>query len=84
MRELLLQLARGVILVFEICVMVFAFTKLGLIESHAVFTIYPLLVAALSGPVLSEKADSTRLRARQRRQRASLDQGEPRGAWRVT
>lgn len=51
----LLQLARGVILVFEICVMVFAFTKLGLIESHAVFTIYPLLVAALSGPVLGEK-----------------------------
>ena len=51
----LLQLARGVILVFEICVMVFAFTVLGLIESHAVFTIYPLLVAALSGPVLGEK-----------------------------
>ncbi len=50
-----LQLARGVILVFEICVMVFAFTKLGLIESHAVFTIYPLLVAALSGPILGEK-----------------------------
>jgi drug/metabolite transporter (DMT)-like permease len=27
---------------------------LGLIESHAIFSIYPLLVAALSGPVLKE------------------------------
>ncbi|MFZ1469705.1 MAG: DMT family transporter [Paracoccaceae bacterium] len=50
-----LQLARGVILVVEIWVMVLAFTKLGLIESHAVFTIYPLLVAALSGPILGEQ-----------------------------
>jgi drug/metabolite transporter (DMT)-like permease len=35
--------------------MVAAFTILGLIESHAVFTCYPLLVAALSGPILGEK-----------------------------
>jgi drug/metabolite transporter (DMT)-like permease len=28
---------------------------LGLVESHAVFTCYPLLIAALSGPVLGEK-----------------------------
>lgn len=50
-----LQLARGLILIAEICVMVIAFVTLGLIESHAVFTIYPLLVAALSGPILGEK-----------------------------
>lgn len=50
-----LQLARGLILVVEICVMVAAFVTLGLIESHAVFTAYPLLVAALSGPILGEK-----------------------------
>ena len=50
-----LQILRGLILVAEICVMVIAFTKLGLIESHAVFTIYPLLVAALSGPILGEQ-----------------------------
>ena len=49
------QLARGVILIAEVCVMVLAFTKLGLIASHAVFTCYPLLVAALSGPILGEK-----------------------------
>lgn len=51
----LLQAARGVVLVAEICVMVLAFVTLGLIESHAVFASYPLLVAALSGPVLGEK-----------------------------
>ena len=50
-----LQPFRAVLLVTEICVMVLAFTILGLIESHAVFTCYPLLVAALSGPVLGEK-----------------------------
>jgi drug/metabolite transporter (DMT)-like permease len=50
-----LQIARGVILVAEICVMVVGFVKLGLIEAHAVFTCYPLLVAALSGPILGEK-----------------------------
>ncbi|MDP5348036.1 MAG: DMT family transporter [Paracoccaceae bacterium] len=51
----MLQAFRAVLLVTEICVMVLAFTILGLIESHAVFTCYPLLVAALSGPVLGEK-----------------------------
>jgi drug/metabolite transporter (DMT)-like permease len=35
--------------------MVLAFTLLGLVESHAVFTCYPLLVAALSGPILGER-----------------------------
>ena len=49
------QLARGLILVAEIGVMVLAFVKLGLIEAHAVFASYPLLVAALSGPILGEK-----------------------------
>lgn len=48
------QITRGVTLALEICVMVAAFTVLGLVESHAVFTCYPLLVAALSGPVLGE------------------------------
>lgn len=51
----LLQIARGLILVVEICVMVYAFTLLGLVESHAIFTSYPLIIAALSGPILGEK-----------------------------
>jgi drug/metabolite transporter (DMT)-like permease len=49
------QVARGVILVAEIAVMVVGFVKLGLIEAHAVFASYPLLIAALSGPILGEK-----------------------------
>ncbi|MBP6737243.1 MAG: DMT family transporter [Rhodobacteraceae bacterium] len=49
------QVLRGLLLVAEVCVMVVAFVRLGLIETHAVFTCYPLLVAALSGPVLGEK-----------------------------
>ncbi|MFZ1727582.1 MAG: DMT family transporter [Albidovulum sp.] len=50
-----LQIIRGLLLAVEICVMVTAFVMLGLIESHAVFTCYPLLIAALSGPILGEK-----------------------------
>ncbi|MGD1880880.1 MAG: DMT family transporter [Paracoccaceae bacterium] len=54
-RQPVLQAFRGLLLAAEICVMVLAFTILGLVESHAVFTCYPLLVAALSGPILGEK-----------------------------
>ncbi|MHC0051907.1 DMT family transporter [Actibacterium sp. D379-3] len=54
-KQPLLQIFRGLLLTTEICVMVAAFVVLGLVESHAVFTSYPLLVAALSGPVLGEK-----------------------------
>ncbi|WP_415922708.1 DMT family transporter [Tateyamaria sp. SN6-1] len=50
----MLQAFRGLLLAAEICVMVTAFTVLGLVESHAIFAAYPLLVAALSGPVLGE------------------------------
>ena len=49
-----LQAFRGLLLAGEICVMVAGFVALGLVESHAIFACYPLLVAALSGPVLGE------------------------------
>ncbi|MFT7254525.1 MAG: drug/metabolite transporter (DMT)-like permease [Paracoccaceae bacterium] len=51
----ILQAVRGLLLSLEICVMVAAFVLLGLVESHAVFTSYPLLIAALSGPILGER-----------------------------
>ena len=54
-RQHVLQTIRGALLAAEICVMVTGFTVLGLVESHAVFACYPLLVAALSGPVLGER-----------------------------
>ncbi|MFL4469734.1 DMT family transporter [Tateyamaria armeniaca] len=50
-----IQMTRGALLAAEICVMVTGFTILGLVESHAVFAAYPLLVAALSGPILGER-----------------------------
>jgi drug/metabolite transporter (DMT)-like permease len=54
-KQPVLQIFRGVLLALEVCVMVTAFVLLGLVESHAVFAVYPLLVAALSGPILGEK-----------------------------
>ncbi len=50
-----LQIARGVLLAIEICVAIAAFALLGLAPSHAIFAFMPLLVVALSGPVLGEK-----------------------------
>ncbi len=46
---------RSLLLVSEICIIVYGYTLIGLIESHAVFAICPLLVVALSGPVLGER-----------------------------
>ncbi len=51
-----LQAFRGVLLAVEICVAVQAFVWLGLVESHAIFASYPLMVAAMAGPILGEKA----------------------------
>ena len=51
----LVQMFRGLLLAVEICVMIAGFTLLGLVESHAVFACYPLIVAALSGPILGER-----------------------------
>ena len=56
----LVQGLRGLLLAGEICVMVTAFLLLGLVESHAVFVCYPLLIAALSGPVLGERVGRVR------------------------
>ena len=53
-KQPVLQSFRAVLLIAEICVMVVGFTYLGLVQSHAVFSAYPLLIAALSGPVLGE------------------------------
>ena len=49
-----LQGLRGVIIVTQICVSGYCFAALGLISTHAVMVCGPLIVAALSGPVLGE------------------------------
>ncbi|MEX1234272.1 MAG: DMT family transporter [Roseovarius sp.] len=54
-RQPIVQTVRALLLISQICIMVTAFTLLGLVESHAVFASYPLLIAALSGPVLGER-----------------------------
>ena len=53
-RQLRLQVLRGLLLAVEICITVVSFILLGLIDSHAIFAMSPLLVAALAGPVLGE------------------------------
>ena len=51
---------RAVLLVAEICVMVYAYTLIGLIQSLAIFTVCPLFVVAMSGPVLGERLSPKR------------------------
>jgi len=50
-----LQVCRGLLLALEIVVMISAFAMIGLVESHAIFAGYTLIVTALSGPVLGER-----------------------------
>lgn len=50
-----MQILRAVFMIAEIVVIMFSFVKLGLIATHAVFVSYPLIIAALSVPVLGEK-----------------------------
>jgi drug/metabolite transporter (DMT)-like permease len=57
------QIFRSIVLALEIIVMIQGFVYLGLVETHAVFACYPLLVAALSGPVLGEKVGWRRVAA---------------------
>jgi drug/metabolite transporter (DMT)-like permease len=50
-----LQIGRSLILALEICVAIWGFTLIGLVESHAIFASYPLMITALAGPLLGEK-----------------------------
>jgi drug/metabolite transporter (DMT)-like permease len=50
----ILQPLRGVLLAVQINVMVLGFVKIGLVGNHAIFASYPLIIAALSGPILGE------------------------------
>ncbi len=56
-RRPFLQILRGLLLVAEICVTVSAFVWLGLVETHAIFATYPLMILALAGPFLGERLD---------------------------
>ncbi|MDO9639481.1 MAG: DMT family transporter [Pseudotabrizicola sp.] len=54
-RHMPVHVTRALLLVGEICVIVWGYTLIGLIESHAVFAICPLLIAAFSGLLLGER-----------------------------
>ena len=49
------QIIRGIILISCVCIGVYSFTVLGLITSHTIIAIYPLLVLPLSYYFLNEK-----------------------------
>ncbi len=49
------QTIRALLLLASIWVMISSFVTLGLIESHALYSICPLLVVALAGPMLGER-----------------------------
>lgn len=53
-RQIGLQVARGILLVAQICLAVLSFSTVGLVNFHAVFASYPLMVMALSVPILGE------------------------------
>ena len=59
--QLPLQIFRGFLLAGEIIVALISFVYLGLVQTHAIFASYPLMVAALAGPVLGEKVGWRRL-----------------------
>lgn len=50
-----LQFFRGAILALEVLIMVTAFVRMGLVDGPAIFAAYPLLITALSGPILGER-----------------------------
>ena len=50
-----IQFSRGVILSLNNCLVIYTFTLLGLVETHAIIACYPLIVAGLSVPFLGER-----------------------------
>ncbi|MGB8814139.1 MAG: DMT family transporter [Paracoccaceae bacterium] len=54
-RHPVLHTLRATLLIAEVCVIVLGYTKIGLINSHAIFAVCPLLVAGLAVPLLGEK-----------------------------
>ncbi|MRX50967.1 EamA family transporter [Paracoccus sp. S-4012] len=50
-----LQIARALLLIADIVLAIFAFVRLGLVNAHAIMASYPLMIVALSGPILGER-----------------------------
>jgi drug/metabolite transporter (DMT)-like permease len=50
-----LQVFRGVLLAAQIVIVVISFDRLGLAETHAIFSVHPLLATLLAVPILGER-----------------------------
>lgn len=48
------QILRGVLLSMQVCVIIWSFANIGLINTHVIFACFPLMVTALSVPFLKE------------------------------
>lgn len=59
-RRPVLQVLRGVTLVAQLILLIEGFVRIGLVESHAIFACYPLLVAVLAALVLGERVPAGR------------------------
>jgi drug/metabolite transporter (DMT)-like permease len=58
-----LQILRGLALITQLSIFVYAFTVLGLAEAHAVFSVYPLIVVLMSALILHERVPLVRMLA---------------------
>jgi len=58
-----LQVFRGVLLAVQIVIIVVSFDRLGLAETHAIFSLHPLLATLLAIPLLGERVGWRRLAA---------------------
>ena len=54
-RQPMIHLARAILLIAEICLIVRSYTAIGLGNTHAIFASCPLIITALSVPILGEK-----------------------------
>jgi drug/metabolite transporter (DMT)-like permease len=52
--RLFIQIVRGTLLVFQICLSIYSFAYVGLAQTHTIFAAAPLVVACLSVPLLGE------------------------------
>lgn len=53
-----LQILRGLTLVAQLILLIEGFVRIGLVESHAIFACYPLIVALLATLILGEKVST--------------------------
>ncbi len=58
-----LQVFRGVLLAMQIVIIVVSFDALGLAETHAIFSLHPLMATLLAIPLLGERVGRHRLGA---------------------